>query len=88
MDYLSVRKQIENIANTDVADIDWLCCEVLGIKRSELLLNPVVNKKQYKVLLRYAKRLNKGMPLSIALGKTEFYGLPIMVNKNVLSPRP
>lgn len=88
MDYLIVRKQIENIANCDSADIDWLFCEVLNIKRSKLVTKPQVNNKQYKQLLKYAKRLQKGMPLSVALGKTEFYGLPILVNKHVLTPRP
>ena len=87
MEYLVVRKQIEQIANTDSADIDWLFCEVLNIKRSQLSLKPEVNKAQYKQLLKYANRLKKGMPLSVALGKTEFYGLNIVVNTNVLTPR-
>lgn len=88
MEYILVRKQIESIANADLADIDWLFCEVLNVKRSMLVTNPTINKKQYKLLLKYAKRLQKGMPLSVALGKTEFYGLPFYVNKHILTPRP
>ena len=87
MEYLLARKKIEEIANAESADIDWLFCEVLKIKRSELSAHPIINKKQYKLLLKYANKFKKSMPLSIALGKTEFYGLPIKVNKYVLTPR-
>lgn len=87
MEYSVVRKQIEDIASAEKSDIDWLFCEVLGIKRSMLAAKPQISKKQHKLLLKIAKRLKKGMPLSVALGKTEFYGLPIMVNRYVLTPR-
>lgn len=87
MEYSLVRKQIEQIAKTDDSDIDWLFCEVLKISRSQLSTNPKIDPKQHKLLIKIAKRLAKGMPLSVGLGKTEFYGLPFVVNKNVLTPR-
>ncbi len=87
MDYLVVRKQIETIANTNVADVDWLFCEVLGIKRSQLASKPNITARQYKLLTKLAKRLKRGMPLSVALGHCEFYGLPMVVDKHVLTPR-
>ena len=87
MEYSIARIKIEQIAKTDKADIDWLFCDILGIKRSELALKPNINLKQYKQLLKVAKKLAKGMPLSVAMGKTEFYGLNIKVNSRVLTPR-
>ena len=87
MDYIIARKNIEDIANAETADIDWLFCEVLGVKRGFLATKPTVTNLQYKQLVKYAKRLKRGMPLSVILGQTEFYGLPIKVNKHVLTPR-
>ena len=88
MEYSVIRKKIEEIAKTDDSDIDWLFCDVLGVKRSELMAKPEVSKKQYKQINKVAKRLAKGMPLSVAMGKTEFYGLNIKVSNKVLTPRP
>lgn len=87
MNYITARKNIETIANADISDIDWLFCEILGVNRSQLNNGLCITKKQYKKLLKYAKKLAKNMPLSIALGKTEFLGLPIKVNKHILTPR-
>ena len=47
-----------------------------GLSESELL--------QFHRIL---KRLKKGEPIQYIIGKTEFYGLPFMVNENVLIPR-
>lgn len=88
MDYLSARAKIESIANAEPSDIDWLFCEVLNINRSGLVLLKQIESKAYKQLVKYAKRLRRGMPLSVALGYTYFYDCKIMVNKHVLTPRP
>ena len=87
MDYLSCRKQIESISNADSSDIDWIFCEVLKVKRLQLQKNLIVTKNNQKILIKYAKKLKKGMPLAQVLGYTEFYGLKFIVNKNVLCPR-
>lgn len=86
MKYTTVRHQIEQIAGSSNSDIDWLFCYVLNISRSKLATQPDVDKKQLAKLKKYAKRLAT-MPLSIALGETEFLGLKMKVNNNVLTPR-
>lgn len=86
MKYTSARKLIEQIAYTTGSDIDWLFCYVLKIKRSRLITVDNITKSQFIKLKKYAKRL-RTMPLSIAIGETEFLGLKIKVNKQVLTPR-
>lgn len=87
MDYVTCRNKIESLANADSSDIDWLFCEVLKIKRSELARIKIIDKTDYKKLVYYAKKLKRGMPLSIALGFTEFCDNTIMVSSKVLTPR-
>ena len=43
--------------------------------------------KEDKDLQKVLKRRRKGEPISKIFGYTEFYGLKILINKNVLSPR-
>ena len=69
------------------SDVDWIFCEVLSKKRSELGENIDITKKQQKIIKNYAKKLGKGMPLAQVLGYTEFCGNKILVNKKVLIPR-
>ncbi|MGQ0828937.1 MAG: peptide chain release factor N(5)-glutamine methyltransferase, partial [Bacteroidota bacterium] len=64
--------------------------EYLNIKRSELILrkDETINESE---LLRFnfaVKDLKKHKPIQYIIGKTDFYGLKIKVNKHVLIPRP
>lgn len=87
--YGIARDRIKNIAKgADEADIDWLLVEVTGVKRSELPSLKTLTKAQYDNAEAIAKKMEDGTPLQYALGYTEFYGIKISVNKNVLIPRP
>lgn len=87
--YGIARDRIKNIAKgADEADIDWLLVEVTGVKRSELSSLKTLTKAQYDNAEAIAKKMEDGTPLQYALGYTEFYGIKISVNKNVLIPRP
>ncbi len=87
--YGIARDRIANIAKgADDADIDWLFVEVTGVKRSELASLKTLTKAQYESAESIANRMKDGTPLQYALGYTEFYGIKISVNQNVLIPRP
>ncbi len=59
-------------------------------KRIDLALNPEMGMDALQ-LLRWESvlvELKKHKPIQYILGETEFYGLPFLVNDNVLIPRP
>lgn len=87
--YAIARKRIGEIAESaDESDLDWIMTEVAGVKRSELAGLATLTKQQYDNAQSIAGRMTKGEPLQYALGNTEFYGIKLAVNPNVLIPRP
>lgn len=62
----------------------------LELQRIDLILHPdfEIDTTQLQHLNTALKRLQKEEPIQYILGRTEFYGLPILVNKQVLIPRP
>ena len=62
----------------------------LGLSRIEIALQPEKeitedNSEKFKEAII---RLKQSEPIQYILGETEFYGLPFIVDKNVLIPRP
>jgi len=60
------------------------------MKRIDLALNPdfVFSAEALNVWEELVTQLKAEIPIQYLLGNTEFFGLPFLVNKNVLIPRP
>lgn len=91
MNYFELKKQailkFQEAGIDEFSDIDWICVEVTGKKRSELgFIKDFSEKELNEINKALEKRLNH-IPLGYIFGKTNFYGLDFIVNENVLIPR-
>jgi len=64
--------------------------EYAGISKVRVISEPELTITESELLkIHFAvKDLNQNKPIQYILGRTEFYGLPIKVNREVLIPRP
>lgn len=64
--------------------------DIKGLTKIDLALNQSISFSADEVQKAtfYLEELKKQKPIQYLLGKTEFFGLPFMVNENVLIPRP
>lgn len=84
-------QELDNTLKIDTngnADRDWIITEVLNIKRSEIENSKFVWSNDFEKMLEFAKERSTGKPLQQVFGYTDFYGLKIKVNSDVLCPRP
>ncbi len=71
-------------------EIELLLLHALGKPKEFLYIHPETKLTilQYKKVLQYVKRRQKGEPMAYILGYKDFYGLRFKVNNHVLIPRP
>jgi len=68
----------------------FLSDEYLGFTRIDLVLQSefMIDETKKKLFNEALERLKNQEPIQYILGKTEFFGLPFLVDKNTLIPRP
>lgn len=71
-------------------EAELLFSEVLGCDRANLYLDRDrhLSQEEFVFITSALKRRLKGEPIQYILGKTEFMGLELRVNQDVLIPRP
>ena len=78
----------------DVSEIETLFFmgfeALFGKKKIDLVLHPneTLSDENLQKWNQFLSKLMLGKPIQYILGTTEFYGLPFIVNENVLIPRP
>lgn len=88
--FFELKKETKELFDTlgiDIVDFEWICCEILGKKRSELVFEKEIDEKNVKKIRRLVAKRAKHIPLDYIFGKSEFMGHDFKVNKNVLIPR-
>lgn len=91
MNYFELKKEtvkrFQEAGIDEIADFDWICCEITKKKRSELaFIKEFSSEELSRIKEAVEKRLNR-VPLAYIFGKTEFYGLEFVVSNDVLIPR-
>lgn len=73
-------------------DIDsfffMLLDSLYNVSRLQLAMEPNFKIENGDAIFNALKALKQEQPIQYIIGKTEFYGLPFVVNKDVLIPRP
>ncbi len=78
----------------DVSEIETLFFmgfeDLFGKKKIDFVLHPneTLSDENLQKWNQFLSKLMLGKPIQYILGTTEFYGLPFIVNENVLIPRP
>lgn len=86
------RKRLEKTYDELEADsmLFQVLMEYTGYSKAELLTrqNEPISESQLLNVHFAIEDLEKGKPIQYVIGRTEFYGLPFIVNSKVLIPRP
>lgn len=81
---------IEPVTDTARLEAELLLAESAGIRRAAILAHPEreLSPEQASRLERTVARRSRGEPLAYIVGRKEFYSLDLLVQPEVLVPRP
>jgi len=83
----SLEQEFESAGIKETSDIDWIVCEIVGKRRSELArIEKFSEEELLKIQNAISLRLEH-IPIGYIFGKTNFYGYDLNVTKDVLIPR-
>lgn len=82
-----LKQKLKKSYDIEESDIDWIICEVAGIKRSEINLLHDVPVEAEERAYTISKLRQDGQPLAYILGRAYFYGREFKVRKGCLIPR-
>lgn len=87
---LQARKRLSPNSSTPQLDAEVLLAHVLGIGRAALLArtSDPLAPEQARAFEELAARRTRGEPVAYITGHKEFYGLDLLITRDVLVPRP
>ena len=89
--YFDLKKQTQqrflDAGIEEIADFDWICCEVTGKRRSELAFIKEFSTDELAQIEIAVKKRLMHIPLGYIFSKTNFFGLDFIVTNDVLIPR-
>lgn len=91
MKLFEIRKDLKSkFASQDIEaeDADFIIAEVLGVKRTELILIDEISAEQENEIKEKATLRLNNVPVDKIFKKAYFFGYEFKVDENVLSPRP
>jgi len=82
-------KQVLENCNIKKQDARYILCYILNVDNVTLLTNDKIEitDEDIEKFENIVKKIENGMPLEYAIGKSSFMGLDFFVNENVLIPR-
>lgn len=72
---------------TEDAEVDWLIAAALRKKRGELASVEKTTLSDYRRVAELVDKRIKGVPLDYIIKRSDFYGIKLYVDENVLVPR-
>ena len=72
---------------TEDAEVDWLIAAALRKKRGELASVEKTTLSDYRRVAELVDKRVKGVPLDYIIKRSDFYGIKLYVDENVLVPR-
>jgi release factor glutamine methyltransferase len=83
-------QRLGSAADSPSLDAELLLCRVLSVDRAALYAHPdrILSEKQSCAYRELIARRAFGEPLPYLVGRHEFFGLDLIVNRDVLIPRP